>query len=737
MSTVYANDAVNASNIKLEMGEDEKKEQGIRALVKRISVLLIIAVVSTLLALIFMIVMIWSISSTRGHVPAPSVGDVEAAAALRSNMDFSADPCDDFYQYACGGWMKKHVIPDDTDNWSNFNIIGDQTSVTIYNVINSLLENINDQKPAVKKMLSFYNSCMNTDTLDNDDNDDIKTTVEKILKATTKEAALEIAAELNVFAFYVAYIDPDTDDPTKNAIMANQGALGMYLKSDYNDTATDEENKKRTAYKTYLKELWMNYGKSKDEAEQIRDNMYSFESCVANKAMMNATEIRTKSEDKTNLTYSKFKEEYKSLYIKEAFTSRVSNPNLIKDDVNVYFFKEYFNSLKDNCMSELDDIIDFGNYIATRYMVSDAAYGKKSWRDIEWEYVSKAREIEVKPPKWKTCQGLVKGYMPEAVGRIFVEETFTKESKKNSEIMIKDIKAAFLEILPRLKWIDVETRGDASKKAENVKQKIGYPDWIMTDELDKYYEDVKGEEGNMLSYVVSFEKVLTRKSFDEASKRSNPDKWYMSPATVNAYYNPTGNEMVFPAAILQPPFYKETYPTYVNYGAIGVVIGHELTHGFDDNGRKYGPKGKKEKWGTPESEKKFNEAAECLVKQYGDYQIDEMNVDGKLTLGENIADNGGVKQAFLAYQHWVDRNGKEKQLPGLGVTNEQAFFLSYAQIWCQKKTKKAFENMIRADPHSPGKFRVKGPLVNSPDFVKAFACNATAPMNPKNKCEVW
>ncbi|XP_063676742.1 neprilysin-4-like isoform X3 [Bolinopsis microptera] len=723
---------------------EEKADAGTR---KKMFGLTIGLIVTGLVAVVLLGVLIWAVNSKKGLVSPPDQGFVRASAAMGSNMDATADPCSDFATYACGGWMKKHVIPDDMDQWSNFVILRDETAVTLLNLVTALLdETIDDANPRPdyeKKMLDFYTSCSDTTEMDKTETaDELHDKVQKIMTAPNIPPVMETAASQGINVFYLLYVEPDNNDPNINCIYMVQGALGMTLKEEYNNDDPKEDIKaKQGYYKEYLKKLWKNYDSNASDGDlnTTVSLIYDFESCVA-EGMNNPDEERSAFADMPSKLYSEVKvaDFEDKLQIMSSYKYRRTDMEDVPDDTKIYYHENYITKVKDCVDTHLSEESDFKTYVGTRFMLQYAPAGKESWRKLWWDNQQHVTKVAVKPARWKTCLSAITSYMPEVVGRIFADEAFKEDAKKDTLEMIQDIKNAFKQILPNLAWMDEKTRANAIEKADNVDNKIGYAEWITDDtKLNEYLKSITISADNLLSNTMSADKALSKKSFDYAGGKVNKDKWYMSPATVNAYYNPKGNEMVFPAAILQPPFYHVTYPAYVNYGAIGVVIGHELTHGFDDNGRLYDKDGYLKEWYTDEAKKGFQERANCMINQYSGYTVMGSKVNGNLTLGENIADNGGVKQAYIAYQNWVKRNGEEATLPGLDLTNEQAFFLSYAQIWCQKKTKEAFELMTKVDPHSPGIFRIEGPLVNSKEFSKAFKCSSETPMNPTDKCEVW
>lgn len=304
--------------------------------------------------------------------------------------------------------------------------------------------------------------------------------------------------------------------------------------------------------------------------------------------------------------------------------------------------------------------------------------------------------------------------------------------------MIAEIKTAFEESLETLQWMDEETRRSAKEKADAIYNMIGYPKFIMDPkELDKVFNDYEAVSDLYFENVMQFYNFSARVTADQLRKPPNRDQWSMTPPTVNAYYSPTKNEIVFPAGILQAPFYTRASPKSLNFGGIGVVVGHELTHAFDDQGREYDKDGNLRPWWKNSSVEAFKRQTACMVEQYSNYTINGEAVNGKHTLGENIADNGGLKAAYRAYQNWLKKNGDEETLPTLGLTNYQLFFVGFAQVWCSVRTPESSHEGLITDPHSPSRFRVIGTVSNSQEFAEHFSCPPGSPMNPLKKCEVW
>ncbi|RWS03047.1 neprilysin-2-like protein, partial [Dinothrombium tinctorium] len=306
--------------------------------------------------------------------------------------------------------------------------------------------------------------------------------------------------------------------------------------------------------------------------------------------------------------------------------------------------------------------------------------------------------------------------------------------------MIHSIRKAFNELLDENDWMDEETRKVAKEKANSMNERIGYPE-ILTNSVDvsKEYHSLQVYEDQFLFSIFNLLKFEATKNLKKLREPVNKDRWNTEPAVVNAFYNPNKNDIVFPAGILQPLFYSQQFPKSLNYGGIGVVIGHEITHGFDDKGRQYDKDGNLKQWWNNATIERFRERAQCIIDQYSNYVLKdvELNINGKMTQGENIADNGGLKQAYRAFRKWVEKHGTEPLLPGLNLNHDQLFFLNYAQIWCGSMRREDAINKIRSSVHCPGPIRVKGPLSNSLDFSRAYNCPLGSEMNPVKKCSVW
>uniref|UniRef100_A0A8D3DE65 Neprilysin n=1 Tax=Scophthalmus maximus TaxID=52904 RepID=A0A8D3DE65_SCOMX len=563
---------------------------------------------------------------------------VHAASRLIENMDATVDPCDNFYQYACGGWLKKNIIPETSSRYSTFDILRDELEVIVKGVLEKTVEG---EAAALVKAKTLYKSCTNESLIELRGGapllDMLPDVFEWPIAADNWEANYgktwrleDVIAKLNekygtqlLVNFFVG-----TDDRDSNSHIIHVGAC--------------------RAYEQFMIDL----------AKLIRADR---------DLVVNETSIREQ-------------------------VTRVMD--LERDIANV----------------------SVHSHFALSGTTSEAAV-------------------------WRQCALYVNNNMDNAVGRLYVQEAFSEKSKELvSREMIKDIREVFISNLDDLTWMDAETKKAAEEKARAIRERIGYSDNIMDDKyLNNEYKDVYNAEEYFENILQNLEYVQ-KKRLRKLRVKVNKEEWVTGAAVVNAFYSSSKNQIVFPAGILQPPFFSKGQAKSLNYGGIGMVIGHEITHGFDDNGRNYDKDGDLKDWWTPDSTQRFLELSKCIVDQYGNFSWDlanGLNLNGNNTLGENIADNGGIRQAYQAYKNYVEEHGEEPPLPGIDLSHDQLFFLNFAQVWCGTHRPEQAVNSIKVDVHSPGKFRVLGSLQNFPEFAKAFSCNKSSYMVPDNICRVW
>ncbi|XP_064816634.1 neprilysin-like [Oncorhynchus masou masou] len=381
------------------------------------------------------------------------------------------------------------------------------------------------------------------------------------------------------------------------------------------------------------------------------------------------------------------------------------------------------------------------NYMVWRFVMNMVVGLSRQYRDTRKAFRKALYGATSEAAVWRQCVIYVNNNMDNAVGRLYVEESFSGESKELMEEMISVIREVFISNLDHLRWMDVETKKAAEEKAQAIRERIGYSDDIKNDTyLNNEYKNLSYSAEEYFENILQNLDFVQKKRLRKLRVKVNKEEWVTGAAVVNAFYSSSKNQIVFPAGILQPPFFGKGQTKSLNFGGIGMVIGHEITHGFDDNGRNYDKDGDLKDWWTPSSTQNFVNLSKCIVDQYGSFSWDlanGLNLNGKNTLGENIADNGGIRQSYQAYLNYVEKNGNEPLLPGINLNHQQLFFVNFAQVWCGTHRPEQAVNSIKVDVHSPGKFRVLGSLQNFPEFAKAFNCPKNSYMVPGQTCQVW
>ncbi|CAN7986986.1 unnamed protein product, partial [Ixodes hexagonus] len=725
------------------------------------ALLVLLLVMTSICAIMLIILAKPSPRSSRTHLSHNCLGEhcrsvciteacVKAAATILRNMDRSVDPCSDFYNYACGHWKQHHVLPPDRPHSDTFAVMKDQLKV--------LLKGYHTQ-PSKTSSTSETLSTSSSST---------SKTCEAVIIPRRHRGLLErpraagpwyiLGSNLTPARFgLVAFVQSLLRDARGGAQVRGHTVLAQptrstvnVLRHKYTDTifrriSVEEYEYSREARSPLSRYICIGTLPSPTSYSQRQCTyIYDYEASLPVLIRMISMSTNWTSALPKNTT-SRFFGRSLTLGINWTLYFKTIMPMEIPPTEEIVLFAPTY--IKQ--MSELLQTIPkrvIANYILWRFVSNRVGSLDKRFLDKQQEYFGAIYGTQTTAARWKTCTLMVNKNMGMAVGALFVRRHFNDQSKKkargkhrNAEEMISDIKAAFLEILNDVDWMDSQTRHVARQKAELMTEKIGYPEYISdATELDKEYE----VEFKRDTYFENIIKNLKHSALKMAMKlRTGVDRteWITYPAVVNAFYTRSKNFISFPAGVLQPPLYHRNYPRSVNYGGIGVVIGHEITHGFDDKGRQFDQHGNLKQWWKPEALDLFHAKAQCMVNQYSKYVLPEVNmpVNGVNTQGENIADNGGVKQAFRAYKRREERSGPEPQLPGLNLTHDQLFFLTYAQIWCGTMRPEHAINTIRTGAHSPGRFRVIGVLSNSADFARAYNCPRGSPMNPQHKCVVW
>ncbi|MBV6477525.1 MAG: Neutral endopeptidase [Ignavibacteria bacterium] len=647
------------------------------------------------------------------------------------NMDLSVNPNYDFYEYSNGEWLKKNLIPPDYGSWGSWNEIIERNKI----VLKKILEDASAKKfppgSNLQKLGDLYFLAMDTVEIEKLSSLPLKKYMNMIDDVQNKNDLIKVFSVMKSYrggGLFNMWAGQD-DKNSKNVILQfSQGGLGMpdrdyYLKND------EKSETIKSKYYDFMKKMFELMGNENSTAAKISDDLMSFETKLAY-ASMSRTEMREAEATYHLMSLNEVKllmpEFNFDLLFKE---TGLEDQHRFDNGINIgqpEFFKEINRMLADI------NIETWKNYLKWNLVRNAANFLSTEFSNESFNFYSKIlRGTEQKLPRWKESINFVEQAMGELLGREFVKIKFKPEAKDRALEMVANIKEAFGERLKNNEWMSDETKKQALKKLGSFNVKIGYTDkW-------KDYSGLVIDRKSFYENMLEASKYNMKLNLDKIGKPVDYTEWGMNPQTVNAYYNASKNEIVFPAGIMQIPFFDPDADDAVNYGSIGAVIGHEITHGFDDQGRKYDAEGNMKDWWTKEDASKFTERADKLVKQYNEFLVvDDLHVNGQLTLGENIADLGGIIIAYYGLQKTLE--GKEKQLID-GFTPEQRFFLSYSQLWKVKSRPEAIRLQIKTDPHSPGKFRVIGPISNLIEFMKAFNGNPGDPMirSEKERVVIW
>ncbi len=663
------------------------------------------------------------------QVPAaPAVAwDPNMTGPDQAAIDRSATPCDDVYQFACGGWMKATPIPDDEASWvRSFSVLHEENLKALRGILERDAQGDIHGDAYGKELGDFWSSCADEAAVEKRGSADLKAELERIRGVHDAKTLVAEVAHLHMIGVGVGFgFDSEVDmkDATRMIAGVSQGGLGLPERDYY--FRTDQRSKDiRAAYQKHVARTMELAGEPPAQADADAVTIMKWETDLAGASMTNV-ELRDPQKVYHLLNLDGIKQLAPDVSW-DGYLAAIGFPGITAINVGQPDFVKKLDALVKGASIE-----DWKVYLRWHLARSESPFLTKKLVDEWFHFRQVLTGTKVLQPRWKRCVGFVDKMMGEALAQPFVKEHLGEDGKHAAEDMVAGIEQSMKADLESLPWMDDTTRTKAEAKLAKILNKIGFPSkW-------RSYEGLAVDRASFVTNIENATIFEFRRQMGKVGKPVDKDEWEMSPPTVNAYYEPTMNEMVFPAGILQPPFYAKTQAPALNFGAIGMVVGHELTHGFDDEGRQFDADGNLRDWWTPSVSTEFDRRAACIEHQYDDYvAVDDVHLKGKLTLGENIADLGGVKLAFAAFQ----RSQKERPAPTIaGFTPEQQFFLGFAQAWCANYRPEALRLLASTNPHSPPKYRVLGPLSNLPEFAGAFQCkDGSAMVRPKDKrCEIW
>jgi len=649
-------------------------------------------------------------------------------------IDKSADPCTDFYQYACGSWTKSNPIPSDQTRWMrSFVQVNERNRYLLWQELDTAAAH--PTSALEKQYGNFFAACMDTDLIEKKGLEPLQPVFKQIdaLKDAHKLASLvgELEAEGSTVTIFNFGVEQDDKDSTKQIAAIGQSGLSLPDRDYYLvDNARFQEIRKQ--YIAHVTKMFTLGGDAPEKAAREAAAVLEIETALA-KASTSRTDLRDPANRYHIYTVAdlqKLTPEFDyPLYFKDIKVRSFETLNVATPD--------FFKGLEELIAKEPID--SWKAYFRWHTLHSVASDLPKAFFDENFAFFGQTLAGQKEPtPRWKRCTSMTDGALGEAVGQDWVKKNFPPAAKASMDQLVASLEKSLGDDIQTLPWMTDATKKAAEEKLALIRNKIGYPEkW-------RSYEALKVERGDLLGNLRRSSVFENDWNLDHLGKPVDEKEWGMTPPTVNAYYDPSFNDINFPAGILQPPFFDFSVDPAVNFGGIGVVIGHEMTHGFDDEGSQYDGHGNLREWQTAEDRKAFTERTDCVANEYSGFEAvpaqgdqPALKLNGKLTLGENTADNGGLRIAYKALLETLAAQGKSVNDQIGGYTEAQRYFLGFAQVWCENKTEQTARQEVLTNPHSPGRWRVNGTVQNFDQFGKAFGCKQGQPMLPAHSCRVW
>jgi len=680
--------------------------------------------------LFFLVLLLFIAAESFAQSAAAQSASVKAGPRFSlDTIDKTADPCVDFYQYACGNWIKNAEIPPDQGQWVSFVELNEHNKDIERGILEKAAAGGASRDGIDQRIGDFYGSCMDEKAVEVKGLTPLQPELERIAAVPDKAALIDEIAHLylvgsdSLFSFYSS---SDLHNADQVIAYIDQGGLTLPDRSYYIKEDDPKMKEMRQHLVEYVTQTFTLAGHTPQQAADSAQTVLRIETALAQ-----ASQDRTMRRDPKNRDHKMTRDEAVALgpnFYLNRFFAAVGAPDFTQLNVtNPDFFKQVNSTLGSESLNSLKTYVSWHVLNTASPWLSDA-FVQTNFKFQQ--NLNGQKEIQA---RWKRCINLTDRELGEALGQRYVDATFGPEGKRRMLTMVDALEKSLADDIQNLSWMSEETKKQAKVKLDAIRNKIGYPD------VYRDYSSVVIKPDDLIGNIARANAFESARDIAKIDKPLDRKEWGMTPPTVNAYYNGSFNEIVFPAGILQPPFFDKTMDDGINFGGIGLVIGHELTHGFDDQGRKFDPQGNLHDWWTEQDGKEFDKRVSCVADEYSNFvAVDDQKLNGRLTLGENTADNGGARIALMALERMIadDKTGKEGRKID-GYTPEQRFFLGFGRVWCEKRRPEVARVRVLVDPHSPGKYRVNGVVQNMPEFQKAWGCKAGQPMVAENACHVW